>query len=109
MKLEKYVPSSRYVLFREVRETITKGGIHLPPKGFTVTAHSEMFEKEKQNTVTSPGKFIIVKTGPDCSPAPSKGREILVSPGCVMVPIDLEGENDLFQVMEQQILGYGDK
>lgn len=106
MKLENYKPTSRQVLFREVQETVTKGGILIPEKGFSLKTNSQMFDNEKEHTFNRDGKFIVLAVGKDCSEI-QVGEEILLMPGIRPTPIELEDAENLFQVMEQQIIGHG--
>lgn len=93
MKLENYFPTFRNVLLQEVeKESKTKGGIFIPSlvlENATVTAKD----------------YQVVKTGRDCIELRT-GDIVKLMRGIVPEALDFEENKTLFQVMEQQVIGY---
>jgi len=105
MKLENYTPSSRGVLFFEVREEKTKGGIFIPKADFVITTSADMFENEKEHKADGKlGDYIVVKVGKDVSEV-KVGDNILIMPGIRLQEIPFE-EGVYLQIPEMQVVGY---
>ncbi len=106
MKLSNYFPTFRGVLFHEVREEKTKGGIFIPKADFVINTHSDMFEHDKEHKADGKiGDYIVVKTGKDCTEV-KVGEAIFLMDGIRPQQVSLE-DGDYFQVPEQQITGHG--
>lgn len=105
MKIEKFTPLSRGVLFYEVREEKTKGGIFIPKADFVITTHADLFDNEKEHKADGKlGDYIVVKTGKDVSEI-KVGDSIVLMPG--IRPQEIEFEEGIYlQVPEMQIVGY---
>jgi len=105
MKLEKFCPTFRAVLFYEVREEKTKGGIFIPKADFVITTSADMFENEKEHKADGKlGDYVVVKVGKDVSEI-QVGDNIVLMPGIRPQEIELE-EGVYLQVPEMQIVGY---
>lgn len=106
MKLSDYYPNFRGILFQEVRDKVTKGGIIIPEATFSVKTFSDPtfeFDHEKEHRVDKAGDFIVVKVGKDAIDT-RVGDKIILLPGFRAEPIELE-EGIFFQISEQQIAG----
>jgi co-chaperonin GroES (HSP10) len=105
MKLENYTPSSRGVLFYEVREEKTKGGIYIPKADFVIKTHADLFENEKEHKADQKiGDYIVVKVGKDVSEI-KVSDSVIIMPG--ISPQHLVFEEGIYlQVPEMQIVGY---
>jgi len=108
MTLSEYKPTFTGVLFKEVREEKTKGGIFIPDKNFVLTTHADVFENQKEHSATGKiGDYVVLKVGKDCSTV-QPGDIIFLMRGVIPEQIDLE-EGSYPQVVERQIIGYGGK
>ena len=105
MKIGLYSPTYRNVLFKEIREEKTAGGIYIPPADFTVTTHADMFEKKKEHKADGKvGDYVVIKVGPDTTTI-KPGDIIVVMSGIFPQRIQFD-EEECMQVPEQQIIGY---
>lgn len=105
MKIENYSPTSRGVVFYEVREEKTKGGIFIPRADFVITTHADLFDNEKEHKADNKiGDYVVVKVGKDVSEI-KVGDSILIMPG--IRPQEIEFEEGVYlQVPEMQVVGY---
>jgi len=108
MKLDKFFPTFRNVLFCEVTTPQeTKGGIVLPSKDLFLKDYSSEFENERviyDGSKVKIGDYVVAKTGKDCTEI-QVGDKIVLLQGWNPQKIELDGE-EYFQVSEQQIVGY---
>lgn len=105
MKIENFAPLSRGVLFYEVREEKTKGGIFIPKADFVLTTHADMFDNEKEHRADQKiGDYVVVKVGKDVSEV-KVGDSIVLMQGIRPQAIEFE-DRTYFQVPEMQIVGY---
>lgn len=107
MKLEAYNPKGQEVLFVEIREEKSAGGIYLPSADFNLTSYSDVFENEKleyEGSKSKLGKYKIVKTGKLVAEI-KVGDVILLRTGVQPEVIELDDKR-YFQVMEAYIIGY---
>lgn len=105
MKLAHYSPTFRNVLLQEVKITKTKGGIILPSTEYATGENNKL--------------YLVLKAGKDCIEV-KPGYLVKIMEGLYPAPFKLEwdalealysgdihdGDHEVCQVMEQQIIGY---
>lgn len=106
MILANYTPNFRQVLFHEVREEKTKGGIIIPSADFTLKTHADTFENEKEHKADGKlGDYIVVKVGKDCTDTQVKDVIFIME---MIKPQKIELEDGIFySINEGQIIGHG--
>jgi hypothetical protein len=108
MKLANYTPTSRNILFQDVREEKV-GSILIPAKGTTFSIpigfdNSQVETKAWSSDDSSFKKYKAIKTGKDCSEIKS-GDILVLLPGIRPTPLELDGES-YWIVPEIQVIGY---
>lgn len=108
MKLSAFLPNFREVLFKEVREKKTAGGIIIPEADFKVKTFSDPvfdFDHEKEHSVERAGDYVVIATGPDCITT-RPGDKIMIKSAFKSMINSLEFEDETVLIIsEQQIAG----
>lgn len=106
MQLEYYTPTGSEILFTEVREEKTAGGIYIPSSDFLLRSHSDMFEQEKieyDGSKSKLGKYEVVKVG-DAVVNIQPGDTIILRTGANPETIEFD-EGTYFQVVGAYVIG----
>lgn len=106
MTLEHYNPAITEVLFEEIRETRTAGGLYIPSADFVLKDQSNFFETEKviyDGAKSKLGKYQVVKAGTATIYQP--GDCIVIRRHTEPETIELD-EKTYFQVNMGYIIGY---
>lgn len=108
MKLNNYNPAANEVLFEEVREEKTAGGLYIPSADFILKEQSNFWETEKvvyDGSKSKLGKYRVVKAGIIAGETYKPGDQIVLRSSIQPEEVELD-DKTYFQIYSVYIIGY---